>query len=305
MRTPDHALLLDMLRYRRPHASRTEEKFINRFLMPLDPYVDEEGNLIISIGSSNVMWSCHTDTVHREEGKQLITAVDGLVALAPGSKSNCLGADDTAGVWLMHQMITFGIPGLYIFHRGEEVGGIGSRAIAKENPEYLQGIDIAIALDRKGTGDIITHQGTRCCSDAFAASLAEQLTGFTASPNGIFTDTANYTDLIAECTNLSVGYGGAHGPNECLDMWFLDSLFQELCDLDTTKLVVSRKAGEDDVDYGYNWRKTYDLYSDDYIKCQYGDLASLVKQYPDIAADILDRLGYDEEQFLSEVFYIR
>jgi len=50
---------------------------------------------------------------------------------------------------------------------------VGSKFIAKRTPALLTGIDYAIALDRKGSRDVITHQFGRCCSDAFAKSLAQ------------------------------------------------------------------------------------------------------------------------------------
>src|SRR3546814_16306749 len=79
-----------------------------------------------------------------------------------------LGADDGAGLWIMLGMIAAACPGLYLFHRGEEQGCLGSRWIERHTPELLANIDAAIAFDRAGLGDVITHQSYgRTCSAAF------------------------------------------------------------------------------------------------------------------------------------------
>src|SRR5205085_807202 len=96
------------------------------------------------------------------------------------------------------------------------IGGKGSGFIADKNKKALDGIKFAIAFDRRGTKSIITFQRSkRCCSDDFAKSLAEQFDlGHTCDTTGSFTDTASYTDLVGECTNISVGYEGAHSQGE-------------------------------------------------------------------------------------------
>src|SRR5260370_1442174 len=62
--------LLAMLMYRGPHRSKTERKFINIFLNPLDVVADPFGNRYKKVGEAPVMWSSHTDTVHRRSGLQ-------------------------------------------------------------------------------------------------------------------------------------------------------------------------------------------------------------------------------------------
>lgn len=249
-------VLLDMLTYKRPAGSRTEAEFITKFLMPFDPHIDGFGNLLIQIGENpTIMWSSHTDSVHHSDGRQELqfhgNMVSAKVEKVPvvrkgkterGLSTNCLGADCAAGVWLMMEMMKAGVPGLYIFHREEEIGGNGSSFIARETPEILEGIRFAIAFDRKGYDSVITHQGGRTASDAFAESLAAILGGvFKPDPTGLFTDTANYTGLIAECSNVSVGYFAAHGPTESLDIEFLRQLRDTLITADFSTLVEERK----------------------------------------------------------------
>lgn len=254
----DMESLMLMLETKRPHKSKAEKKFISDFIEPLGVERDGFGNLYKRIegAGDNVLWSIHTDTVHHSGGRQLIRKRKGMIRLNPKSKANCLGADDTAGIWLAREMIAARKPGLYVFHRAEECGGLGSDFIATHNTELLKGIRIAIALDRRGYGDVITHQMERGCSDAFADSLCAGLNKghnleFSPDNTGLFTDTANYFTLIPECTNISVGYFGNHSSKEYQDSEFLVSLRAALIALDTSKLIVERNPEESDWDNEY------------------------------------------------------
>ena len=60
-------VLVQMLAYMRPAGSKTEKAFIKRFIAPLGAKPDNYGNYWLSIGQSNVLWSSHTDTVHKHE----------------------------------------------------------------------------------------------------------------------------------------------------------------------------------------------------------------------------------------------
>lgn len=247
------AELLQMLTYCRPAGSDTERSFINRYIASLpDAWEDAYNNWHVVIGDSPILWSCHTDTVHRSGGRQTVhvDAKTNIVTLSKRSKhtSACLGADDTAGVWLMRSMVLAHVPGHYVFHYGEEIGGEGSQAIAHDWPAIVSDATFAIALDRQGYGDVITHQMGRTASDAFAESLADQLNAhglkYAPSDRGVFTDTAHYTDAIGECSNVSVGYGRQHSRDEWLDVGFIALLLPALCAIDASALVASRKAGE-------------------------------------------------------------
>lgn len=253
----NRASLLAMLAYARPHGSATEAAFIDRFIAPLpNAYRDDGRNWHVHIGGDvPILWSCHTDTVHGFAGWQTLhyDKAHARVALSKRAQLRqgaCLGADDTAGVALCIHLILAGIPGHYVFHFGEEVGGIGSRWLAAHHPTWLKGFSCAIALDRRGTGDVITHQGSRCCSDAFADSLANALDLFgmtyTSCDSGVYTDTAEYTELIGECTNLSVGYEHAHSAQEYLDLDHMDRLAAALCAADYSTLAYTRVPGEVD-----------------------------------------------------------
>lgn len=125
-------VLADMLSYCRPHNSKTERGFIGKYIVPIGVKFDKKGNAHKIIGDAPVIWSSHTDTVHNKKGFQKvhywIDEKSGDTFFGSyGPNASCLGGDDTAGIWIMLQMIKANIPGHYIFHRGEECGGIGSR----------------------------------------------------------------------------------------------------------------------------------------------------------------------------------
>lgn len=279
----DLSLLLDMLTYCRPARSQTVVEFCQKFIAPLDgAWQDEYLNWHVYVGTdSPVLWSCHTDTVHRIAGRQTLH-YDGTVDMVQLSKRSrrimhCLGADDTAGVFLCVSMINAGVSGHYVFHHAEEIGGIGSDNIADHTPELVNGSRFAIALDRKGTEDVITHQFGRCCSDAFAISLADQLNrvdslAYAPDTSGVFTDTANYTGLIGECTNLSVGYSHAHSDRETLDIAHLRLLLVALCQLDQTALVLERTAGDIDE---YEWQDRWTT-----LPTKYADVVDIRRDSP-------------------------
>ncbi len=259
--------LKEMLTYRRPSRSNTEKEFINKFIRPIkNMKEDSHGNLYLSLGKSDTLFSCHTDTVHRKHGIQgyVDDTVFGVIYKDDGE---VLVADNTAGVWIMLNLIENNISGLYVFHKDEEIGGLGSRWIAKHRPNYIMDINKAIAFDRKGQHEVITHQyNGRCCSDTFGNSLAKYIgLNYAISDNGIFTDTANYIDFISECTNISVGYENEHTKNEYLDYNFLvNDLMPSLLEVPWDKLPIERK-------FGYN-NRYIDHYEDEFMSDYYDDL---------------------------------
>jgi hypothetical protein len=227
MHKPTSRPMVDMVamhRYCRPAGTITETRFIREYISPLPGCTpDDYHNLHVVVGgNTRVLWSCHTDTVHRRQGMQKVH-IDKYGVLSTRANSGCLGADDTAGVWLCRELILAGVPGHYVFHYGEEKGCIGSSDIAEHAPHLLCDAQYAIAFDRKGTSDIITHQcGVRTCSDAFANGLAGLLNTaiptfrYAPSDRGIYTDTEQYKTLIPECTNIAVGYDSQHSNSETL-----------------------------------------------------------------------------------------
>ena len=268
------SLLYQMLQTRRPSGSKSEKNWIARYIDSIPGIQrDSYGNRIIRIGQSATMISCHTDSVHSDGGQQAIDFDRGIIRLRDKSKRilsprygarfqahkgysrNCLGADDAVGCYAALRTIAAGTPALYVFHRDEEIGGKGSAWIEQNNVHLLDGIERCIAIDRRGQEDIITHQMMgRCCSDEFALSLADSI-GMVHKPCafGSFTDSANYTDLIGECTNISAGYHYEHTSAEFVETDYVEELIDRLCSLDFESLPSARQAGEIDLYERYTY----------------------------------------------------
>ncbi len=316
--------LLQMHTYARPAGSKTEQIFKEKYLLPLPgAYTDGADNVIVKVGESRVLWSCHTDTVHKEEGRTKLVYANAILSLSDKEeKANCLGADCSVGVWIMRQMILRRVPGLYVFHAGEEIGGVGSSHIANTTPELLTDIDFAIAFDRRGETSVVTHQfGGRCASQAFVDSFAAQFDlGLTADGGGTFTDTANYTHLVSECSNISVGYYNQHSKDEILDVGFAATLLEQICKIDESKLVASRDPTaktSSNSRFGYeDWwaRGTYypsdssrsRHYVDDTIfregKDFMDEVTDLAFENPEVLAEIFEDFGIDREVIRTYVF---
>lgn len=226
-------LLYDLLVRATPHGH--EDKL--KDLMPKGAETDACGNMIYRIGRAKehkTMFSSHMDTVQRgTDLRRLVHDKSCFVYAtnADGSPS-VLGADDKIGMYIMLRMMEKKIPGMYVFHVGEECGGIGSEWLVKNNPKYFTHIDRCVAFDRMDYSSVITAQHGVCCSDEFADALCDELNKgmpayckFEPDNTGVFTDSENYVGLIGECTNLSVGYFNQHTTSEHFDPIWLESTF--------------------------------------------------------------------------------
>lgn len=250
--------LAKALTMKRDHGSATEAEFVawlvNRLPVTM---IDAAGNIHVDLRASQyqaTMFTSHTDSVHHGGGVNLVR-VDGQYWRADGA---ALGADDGAGVALMAHMIERGVPGYYIFFRGEECGGVGSSWLAEHMPELVGDFDRAVAFDRAGYSDVITHQSRgRCCSEAFAEALSEALCdqGLLYMPcdSGVYTDTAEFTHLIPECTNLSVGYKNQHGWREEQDVAYLIEMAEALVQINWDALPVARDPKVIESCYAKGW----------------------------------------------------
>jgi len=302
--------LLEILAYQRFAGTQGEADMINSIITPL-PGIDRDkyGNYWLRIPcpdgtDSTTLFSSHTDTVEKQKAKGL-KELELKGAMLTTKGGGVLGADDGAGIWLMLNLIEAGVPGLYIFHREEELGGGGSSHIAEKTPELLTGIKRAIAFDRKDLNHIITHQGgERCASDAFAKAFAAQLNDacegfdFHGDDTGSFTDTKNYTELVSECTNLSVGYYDQHTQHECLDLSFVTRLANALIKVEWELLPAERDPAEveDSVwdhwkNYGKPSKRSNDLLDDDLLDDD--AMTDLILDHPEAVAQILKDCGYD------------
>lgn len=217
---------------------------------------DGYGNYFLSIGHAKSIFACHLDTACKDQVNVIhqFQTYENINYIGTDGKS-ILGADDKAGVTVLLWMIENQIPGLYYFFTGEEVGCIGSRAASKD-PAF-EGYNRIISFDRRGTSSVITHQSyTRTCSDFFATSLISELNKYgmkyKIDDTGIYTDSAEFTSVIAECTNISVGYYKEHTFQEHQDIDHLISLCKAVIKVDWESLPSHRDITKTEYkDYSY------------------------------------------------------
>ena len=288
--------LLKMLQWKRPGGDTATKVFADTYLQPVFGEPDSFGNYIATVSNKdgshpNLCFTAHYDTVHSEGGFQELTIKDDVVT----SDADCLGADCTTGIWLCLEMISSGIPGVYVIHADEESGCKGSSALVRSNPDWFVYLDAVISFDRFGTKSVITHQcGSRTASDAFACSFANAVNMHELLPDstGVYTDSNEYADVVSECTNISVGYYAQHTKSESQDLNFAMYLRDSLINADWSKLVFERDPKVIELD-SYSG-----MFGSDRIYDYEDSMADQLwaKQ------DIIDLLtGYPEE--LAEMFY--
>jgi hypothetical protein len=211
----------------------------------LDLTIDAAGNVHIDArnGPSNrTLFVAHVDTVHHADGPNKFLKAHGKWF----AKDAPLGADDGAGCAMLMHLLHSSVPGYYIFTQGEERGGIGAKHLADDHADLLKSFDRAIAFDRRGIDSVITHQGYgRCCSDEFAEALADALNVddrlmYLPDNTGVYTDTAEFTGIIPECTNISVGYDHEHSDKESLDIYHFMALADRVVQIKWDALPTSR-----------------------------------------------------------------
>lgn len=262
-------LLTTILSWPRAHDSKSEQKFckwLRETILNLTgkaSSISALGCIVASVDYATVpatpsttLFSCHVDTIDPMEppkdwGKKpfkkdiVYDTFAGEIFLAENSAGGSLGADDGVGVWLMLRMLEAKVPGTYVFHRGEERGGLGSKEMLLKQRKWLGEFEAAVAFDRGQDFEIITHQGSqRCASDKYATALAVQFKkygmDYELSTRGSFTDTKVYRGVIPECINLGVGYQNQHGTDETLDYAHAFALKNALVQVNFDALPIDR-----------------------------------------------------------------
>lgn len=319
------------LSMKRPHNTESVINF-TLWLMDILPehvrdnptlvFCDEVNNLHVDMRTDDkhkTLFVAHVDTVHRTEGKNKIRKTK----THWHAKGDVLGADDGAGVAMLMHMIHAGVPGYYIFTQGEEKGGIGATHLSQKHRDLLAQFDRAIAFDRRGIDSVITHQAYgRCCSNEFGTALADALMEgcehlmMLTDDTGIYTDTAEFVDIIPECTNISVGYDHEHSQQESLSLVHYQQLSSAVLVIDWDALPVKRDPTQPDPTdrWGmYNWRggsgkSSYSAFDsawwdDDYTYDKHGYTVypthsangSYERWREDIYSDLLDfKYGYTQ-----------
>lgn len=282
-------LLVSILRTKRAHLSQGDTNFrlwLHSHFKKLGVQFEilAEGCILVRTDvKSDTLFSCHIDTCHNHaesNGTFQDLAYDptfGDILLGQGSTSACLGADDGAGIYIMLKMIEAKVPGSYLFHTGEERGGIGAYAVLAKHKTLLEDFSRAIAFDRAVQRDgepevIITQGGTPCASVEAGKALCDALNKsgavfqkpYVVSYKGSFTDTKVYKSIIAECINVGVWYAAQHTPKEWLSVAGLEQLLKACLTIQWDELPVKRIPVADTPAYkgGYGGYKG-SLFDDD------------------------------------------
>ena len=262
-------LAMDLVKDMLPDVEFTKDEFDNYYTYIPKP----DGS------DSDTMFTSHLDTVNsgpygyndgkkwdkdlkkyvedpdaKKDDMSVTHVMDGDFVKTDGTTN--LGADDKAGTTIMMNMISEKIPGLYYFFMGEESGCVGSSSLSrvfekKGHPKMNK----CISFDRRGYDSIITEQTTVCASDEFAKELAKRLNEygfwFKPDPTGVYTDSAEFTDVIPECSNISCGYFSEHTKSEKQDLEFLELLGIVCTQIDWETLPIVR-----DKDKTYRGKKS-------------------------------------------------
>ena len=240
--------LIEMLRYRRPAGSYSEQAFVDRFIIDYlerhdRVYVEDAyGNIKVDVGNPTTLFSCHTDTCEQEPGmRPEVLEFEGEIY----TFDEILGADDGAGVLVLLHMIENEVPGRYVFHRAEEIGMRGAR-FSVANNNWHEGIRLAVAFDRRGTHDVVIVQmGIQMLDGVRAGRMIDALGRYEGkkfhTAIGSYTDVAVYFDKIGSCMNISVGYDNEHTDQETLNLDYLDWLMGRVIDIDWDFISGARK----------------------------------------------------------------
>lgn len=220
--------------------------------------VDAHGNYWIVVpGDSTTLFAAHLDTADARQARVRHVYKKGNMLTTDGT--SLLGADDRAGVAVLLHLIRNQVPGVYVFFVGEEVGRLGSEAVAKATVKHAY--RRVIQWDRRGYGSIITEQmGEQTASDEFAEALAAQYAErglvMHKDPGGSFTDSYSFRGVVSECTNISIGYFGAHSTAEVQDLNYLVEMADASVSIDWEALPSVREP----VVRSYTYRYSYGSY---------------------------------------------
>jgi hypothetical protein len=269
-------LLLTILEWQRDHDSADELEFcewLETHVKTVAPtrqcYWLDRAAFVVEVphpgdgenkksGLSDIMFACHVDTQaatrHCGEGRKQQLVYDanfGHIFLSNPDWGQVLGADDGVGVWILLCMIEKGIPGCYVFHRGEERGLIGARILRNKHEKFLRRFSVAVEFDRPGNDEvIITQGGQSCASVEFGKALANALNkngdnlDFDTSTRGVCTDVKEYRSIIDEVVNIGVGYTGHHSKDETLDYAHAFALKEAVLRVDWMALPIHRDASK-------------------------------------------------------------
>ncbi|MDV2686484.1 M20/M25/M40 family metallo-hydrolase [Alkalihalophilus lindianensis] len=210
-------------------ASGNERRFRNYMRQKLNSltdytYMDRAGNLLAYLycgDGPTVLLSAHMDTVEEFEPGRIILEEGTTLTSSKG----ILGADDRAGIAVILETLSrigktnFNGTVKVALTVKEEIGCVGSRAI---DPEFIEDVDGAIVVDRRGKRDIVTSNGgVSFCPVGYGELFEEagRLAGMRdwKMTAGGLSDAKVFASYGIPSVNLSAGYWNEHSDLEVVD----------------------------------------------------------------------------------------
>jgi hypothetical protein len=269
--------------------------------------IESDGEFLFAIGETPVLVLAHLDTVHKakphydeifhDQKKNIMWSPRGI------------GADDRCGVFIVLNLIFAGYKPHVSFTWNEEVGGLGSRAMASKFLPIQAGVDInfAIQFDRRGHQEAVYY-------DLDNLDFEEYINSF-----GFKTHIGSYTDICEICpvwgfagVNLSAGYVNEHTAGELV---LLETVSDTLSK--AQKIIEDQITAPSFFEYKENPRRYYgsaatstsgayaygyeDDYYDDYPLPQ-GWQSTGLTDYNDDVPEVVFECSYCQEETLEKDF---
>lgn len=187
--------------------------------------IDAYGNLLGQVNCGKgpvILLSAHMDTVRPFPAQREILDNGQMFR----SSNGILGADDRAGIAVVLEILDFirfsRFQGTLkiAFTVEEEIGCLGSKNM---DSEFLEDVDAAIVVDRKGNRDVVISYGDMVlfCAEDYGRIFvkAGELAGMPdwRITAGGSSDARVFAEYGIPSVNLSVGYHNPHTENETLD----------------------------------------------------------------------------------------
>ena len=203
---------------------------------------DENGNYVKLNPQSKVLFTAHADNYCSEE-KDVIHVINNNRLETDGT--TILGGDNKTGICYLISLIEAGRDYNYYIFKSEEIGRVGSKLLLEKNKPFLENINIAFAIDRRGTDDIIiTQSGAPCCSMETAEELKGEFNkhqiNLNISENGGKCDVYTFRNVVRECVNISDGVFGEHTYDEYIDLDYFYKMVTSLKNIDFEKISINR-----------------------------------------------------------------
>ncbi|MCL6557264.1 MAG: hypothetical protein K6U74_00405 [Firmicutes bacterium] len=176
------------------------------------------GHFIYAPGSLPVLLVAHLDTAHPSLPVEIFHDREKGVLWSPQG----LGADDRAGVWAIHSVLSRGYRPHVLFCDLEESGGLGAREAVTQISRPA--VDFILELDRRGADDYVMYGWRSPELEAFL-----EVHGFRQAAG-------SFSDISVLCpawelpgANLSVGFYKEHTQAEYLRLPELFRTVDRVC----------------------------------------------------------------------------